>query len=545
MRKIITLFLLAFLFSSCLLSFKPRKSLTVYRAVRAEKKVAKFEKDIQAISDVKTVNSNLPTDYNASKTSTDKKAQKKYAEDVNQNASYDRTYNNLLGKINHWIAKLSRYHLTDPENQLITERTELTNKKDKTIKLSIPASSPSNCYCYISSYNLCDIEDSIGKVDTALKLNRKILSGLTLQNNTSKKINDSISKSKKGSIDSAGISKINKSISDSVKLVQDGVSKLQRDSTRLGGTIKGAQKLQIYLTAYQNFPDVANDDPKGLTQAHLGFNVPLNHLNGKVSCNTWTPVFLRNFYIDGVFTTSSPKNYGPKIDSINKKPYVNLLDLYQFSYFSLTGRLNLVTFIISPKCSPTTDHIYWCIDAMFGVERSNTFSGPKNDSFPTDFGIYGLNSTAVWIIKKAPIIPVFNVQLFWLDPNTNSITPGLNSQYNKLSTDNGSSLTYAHPETYPYANISCTLQYSLSSSSSNSGGNKTPTSSPTSGTTPTIFYANFAYCTNIIFGNGSNGRYHNNFLTLQAGLSLDINNVVNSIQSLLGGSKSSSNNSTN
>lgn len=341
--------------------------------------------------------------------------------------------------------------------------------------------------------------------------------------------------------------------SDKLKEAIDSLHIYFNDSIKYQRMIKGIQKPSLSLALFQNFADVGNDDPKSYTAYHLNLNIPINRINGKVSCRNTTWIWFRNMYLE--FQNATNKNLGANAKDTLKTLYVNNLDLYQYSSLRACVSFNLFTLVNTPAQSGIFSHdkIFFYFDAFSGLNRTTIYrqSSKTNDSiFSTNSGIYGVKATWITLFPSTQITTIVSARLFWIDPNTSAFVPGLNAQYDKLKYESNATFNIPNSQIYPYASASLTVQYNLGNSGSS---NKVPGSSSNASTSPNFLYAFIEYNSNAAIGVGKglfgvlgpNKRVANNFVSVMLGYSVDIATVIDTIKTLAGIKSNSSSSKKN
>jgi hypothetical protein len=381
------------------------------------------------------------------------------------------------------------------------------------------------------------------KIDTALKVQRKNQSDLqkqldglsksSMNKNTSKEKDKQEAKTTKDSIDS----------------VKSLLQNYLVDSTLLSTMILGQyNQLGFNASYFQSMPALADDNPRTYSAYHLNVNFPLRKIDGviKKPSNKTSVILLRNFQASFMGNFSN-KNYGANeyVDSnktTNNKyiyhPYINLLDLSQYAFFTATANLNLLTTI--------GKHYSWYFDGFFSFSRTNIYVSKDSSKQPTlsskdsayakNIGLYGISITGKTKFKGR-LNARINCQAFWIDPATNNNSLSfLNAQYNKITVEAPQSNTsqpisaLSDAQKHMYASIKFTLQYNTTPASTSSKSTNS-TSSSISGTAPSFLYATFGFTSSLL---PKHGHDVNSYMILQIGYSIDIQTIISKVQSISG-----------
>ena len=430
------------------------------------------------------------------------------------------------------------------------------------------------------------LDSCIAAIDTSLKKKYKELASTTSQiDKGNKRLADSIDNRLKNTNPSTPIT-INRNetqTNSKAKAVEMEtlIKAYQKDSVeldKLTQMVIGRPTLPgVYASYFQGIPAWADDNPKSYSFYQLNFSMPLNRWRGKFksfytaensekkqeiqnpNLRPYVGIWLRNldFTFTGVFSKKGLyANVLTRFDTIDKRlkssSFINLLDLKQNAFFSMTANLNLFT-IINEERGLTLYFDVFCSwsrttiakPTIIYIKDSVTSIKNSDSMCVTNFLQYGLNFTMKTKIKKSPVNFRINTQLFWIDPSSNTFSL-LNPQFNKLPYltpqdkkpyEFKPNYTAKNLEAYPYFAMDLTIKYNIGLNSTASVS-KTSSSSPISSSTPNFLYLSFGYYSSINFI--GKHRDVNNYMTLQIGYSMDLNSVIKTLQTALGLTKSGS-----
>lgn len=392
------------------------------------------------------------------------------------------------------------------------------------------------------------IDSCIDEINSALEKLRKEMGSKASANKTNKDIIDKLDKSAETSSVTPQVTKVlgynpteakTQRISDSTNL-----ENLKKDSTILKRMVYGRHDaIGVNAAYFQSVPQFADGLPKNYANYHVNLSFPINRLKGKIKSPeknaVW--VFFRNVQVVGTGVINNSKLVtkdttfkGDSIRNVNigknyAKTYINLLELRAYAFFNATLNFNIVT-SISKNYS-----LY--LDAFYTFSRTNI----RDSTHAFNFGQYGINFTGRTTFHS-PLNARLNLQLFYIEPNTNSYY-FLNPLYKNITVDGNKPYTLPNLQSQTYFSLNFTLQYNISGTSKSTSDSKTTSSSQISGSTPSFVYASFGYNSNVLSG----PTYlfsHNNYMTFQLGYSMDINTIVNTIKSASGFNKASSSSSS-
>lgn len=315
------------------------------------------------------------------------------------------------------------------------------------------------------------------------------------------------------------------------------ITHLQSDSFFLNTIIIGAQKkpVGVNVSYFVGIPALADDNPKGYSCYHASVSLPARKIDGVIK-NTRghaTLVWGRNAHISFIGNFNN-KNFGAHdtispTDTIKNnsgkyihKTYLNLLDLKQYAF--ATGTIGLNVFTVLSK------HYHWYLDGFFSLSRTNIYHN-KDSLYAKNFGQYGASLTGRTIFNS-DFNAIVNVQMFWIDPGTNSLS-WLNGQYNKMPYETTQPFSLPHLERRAYGSINFTLQYKIPDNTPDNTSSANASASQITGKGTNLLYAFIGY--NTAFAIGRHELMDiNNYLTLQVGYSTDFSTVVKSAKTLLG-----------
>ncbi len=281
----------------------------------------------------------------------------------------------------------------------------------------------------------------------------------------------------------------------------------KKDSAKKDTTITPKSPASFLGAVFSSFPGVTDDNPKGMVQDYFRFSIPL-HSTHRDSGKTKISLF-HNLFIQ--LTTSLIGTDNLTLSTLDstisgtRNKFVNNLDLYHFA--STIGKINL----------NLLDYQRWngftvYLDADFGIIRTNlTDSMPKQTrtNFTVNSAIYGLNLKFMSYQAQSKFNAEITGQLFWVNPATNSVTPGLNVEHSKLGDMQGSSkpFFFLNAQSEPFAGLDILFKYNTTSDPTNKSN----------------IYLHFSAYDN--FFSNRNLSYQNNFVQIQIGYALDISKL--------------------